>query len=157
MDGELLSHLCTRQDQELLLSWNLSTLSRSLETIRRHIISIEPSLYWKANRSWASGEFFYLLWNPKACYCVLESLPIVHILILMNQVYILFLRWILILYYLPFHPWVFWAASFLLVSHQNHPCIFCSRCAPYLWDWNWCKTLFTSVYTCKRWSQVMCV
>lgn len=61
----------------------------SLETTRRHIISIELSLLWKANIFLVNEEFLHLLWNQKAHYSVHEHLPIVHILSLINQVHTL--------------------------------------------------------------------
>ena len=40
----------------------------SLETTRKHIISIELSLLWAANRFLANEKFLHLLLNPRAHY-----------------------------------------------------------------------------------------
>jgi hypothetical protein len=61
----------------------------SLETTRRHIISIELSLLWEANRFLANEKFLHLLWNPRAHYFIHECLPIVHIVSLKNHVHTL--------------------------------------------------------------------
>lgn len=86
--------MCTRQDHALLQTWNLSTLNRMwslcyLRPPKAHYLHWAKPFFWKANIFLANEEFFHLLWNQKAHYCVYELLPVVHILNLINQVHTL--------------------------------------------------------------------
>jgi hypothetical protein len=49
--------------------------------------SMEQSLSWEVNSRSTSQDIPWLLWNPKAHYCVHKSLPLVPILSQMNAVH----------------------------------------------------------------------
>jgi hypothetical protein len=127
MDADILSHLYSRRVKELSQTWNLCKLNR--ETTRRHIISVELSHLWEAKRSLVTEEFLHLLcsWDPATCSYPETYESSTHPLIL-------FLRWILILYYLPCTPRsteqtvAFW--SLTKTAHA----FFCPMCVPCLWD-----------------------